>query len=104
MKSKNNKEEQSRRISSPSSSLYIVIHVSEITFDSCKGPATTPVKVYADKFMIQMEDSSTKKEIGFRVPCKNILSLDVSIKHLLEHFFMFKFIFHTMLRNLSTSL
>jgi len=42
-----------------------------------KGPATSPVKVYADKFIVQMEDESSKKEIGFRIPCKDITSLDV---------------------------
>lgn len=44
-----------------------------------KGPATAPVKVFADKFMVQMENEVTKKDLSFRVPCKNILSLRVSM-------------------------
>lgn len=57
--------------------LFIVIHVSQVELGAVKGPATSPVKVYADKFIVQMEDESSKKEIGFRIPCKEISSLDV---------------------------
>lgn len=61
-------------------SLFIVIHVNQVQLGLLKGPATTPVKVFADKFIIQMEDESTKKEISFRVPCKDILTLHVNLQ------------------------
>ena len=61
----------------PSNSLFIVIHVNQVNLGNLKGPATSPVKVYADKFMIQMEDEASNKEISFRVPCKDITSLNV---------------------------
>lgn len=57
--------------------IFIIIHVSKVELGSVKGHATSPVKVYADKFMVQMEDESTKKDLSFRVPCKQITSLDV---------------------------
>ena len=56
------------------------MHVNQVKLGNLKGPATSPVKVYADKFMIQMEDESSNKEISFRVPCKDIMSLNVGRK------------------------
>ena len=58
--------------------LFIIIHVSRVEVGDIKGKASSPVKVYADKFMVQMEDESTNKAVSFRVPCKKISALDVS--------------------------
>jgi len=59
--------------------LFIIIHVSQVEVGVIKGPATAPVKVFADKFMVQMENEVTKKDLSFRVPCKNILSLHLDV-------------------------
>ena len=59
--------------------MFIIIHVSEVEVGIMKGPATSPVKVYADKFMVQMENQASKKDVSFRVPGKQIISLNVGI-------------------------
>ncbi|XP_047128778.1 CAP-Gly domain-containing linker protein 1 isoform X1 [Hydra vulgaris] len=59
--------------------LFIVIHVSRIEIGLFKGPALSPVKVYAEKIMVQMDDEASKKNVSFRISCKAIKSLEVSL-------------------------
>ena len=57
-------------------SIFIVIHVNQVEIGQIKGAATSPVKVYAERIIVQMEDQN-KKDISFRVPCRSITSLQV---------------------------
>ncbi|XP_057307391.1 serine/threonine-protein kinase tousled-like 2 isoform X2 [Hydractinia symbiolongicarpus] len=68
--------------------LFIIIHVNKVEIGNVCGPATSPVRVYADKFMVQMENENLKKDVSFRVPCKRITSLQISLK---EKPFIIKF-------------
>lgn len=58
-------------------SIFIVIHVNQVEIGQIKGAATSPVKVYAERIIVQMEDQNNKKDISFRVPCRSITSLQV---------------------------
>eukprot|EP00794_Sanderia_malayensis_P000646 gene647-1314_t len=66
--------------------LFIVLHVSRIDMGRYSGPATCPIKasylvIYGERIMIQMEDTSTGKELSHRIICQNITSLKVNFKH-----------------------
>ena len=68
----------SKDLKSEKQDIFIIIHVSKVYIGVFNGPATSPVKVYAKKIMVQMEDEVSKKYISFRISCSAITSLEVT--------------------------